>query len=88
MPDDAPDWLTTAIGNIAQTPLGPYAEHKGRVEDVSDGIAMVSGLGNVRLDEVLRFEGGQTGFARVLDPELIGCVLLDTATEVQAGDAV
>ena len=49
---------------------------------------MISGLRDVRLDEVLRFAGGQVGFARVLDPDLIGCVLLDAATDVEAGDAV
>ncbi len=53
-----------------------------------DGVALISGLRDVRLDEVLRFAGGQVGFARVLDPDLIGCVLLDAETEVQAGDAV
>jgi F-type H+-transporting ATPase subunit alpha len=51
-------------------------------------VAMISGLRDVRLDEVLRFEGGQFGFARVLDPDLIGCVFIDAATKVEAGDAV
>jgi F-type H+-transporting ATPase subunit alpha len=68
--------------------LGPRTEYKGRVEEIGDGVAMISGLRDVRLDEVLRFEGGQVGFARVLDPDLIGCVLLDAATDVEAGDAV
>jgi len=88
MPDDMPDWLAEARDLIRQTPLHPRAEHKGRVEEVGDGVAMISGLRNVQLDEVLRFEGGQKGFTRVLDPDLIGCVLLDDDTDVKAGDAV
>jgi F-type H+-transporting ATPase subunit alpha len=88
MPPDAQDWLQAARGAVRGAALGPRAEHRGRVEEIGDGVAMISGLRNVRLDEVLRFAGGQVGFARVLDPELIGCVLLDAATEVEAGDAV
>ncbi len=83
-----PDWLLAASDAVRNMPLGPRTEHRGRVEEIGDGVAMISGLRNVRLDEVLRFEGGQFGFARVLDPDLIGCVLLDAATEVEAGDAV
>jgi hypothetical protein len=61
---------------------------RGQLETIGDGVAMISGLANVRLDEVLRFQGGQVGFARVLDRDLIGCVLLDSATDVEAGEAV
>jgi F-type H+-transporting ATPase subunit alpha len=88
MPSDDTDWRISARRAINTATIGPQAEHKGRVEEIGDGIAMISGLRNVRLDEVLRFERGQVGFARVLDPDLIGCVLLDTATAVEAGDAV
>jgi F-type H+-transporting ATPase subunit alpha len=86
-PDDS-DWLIAARKTVRNVSLGPRAEHKGRVEEISDGVAMISGLPDVRLDEVLRFEGGQFGFARVLDPDLIGCVLLDAGSDVEAGDAV
>jgi len=88
MPHDTPNWITTANDVLQKTTFGPRTEHRGRVKEIGDGVAMVSGLRNVRLDEVLRFEGGQVGFARVLDPDLIGCVLLDAVTDVQAGDAV
>ena len=86
-PNDA-DWRIAARNAIDKASVGPRAEHKGRVEEISDGVAMISGLRDVRLDEVLRFAGGQVGFARVLDPDLIGCVLLDGTTTIEAGDAV
>ncbi len=82
------NWLTDAQSKLAAIPLAPRAAHRGRVEEIGDGVAMISGLRDVRLDEVLHFAGGQTGFARVLDPDLIGCVLLDGTTKVEAGDAV
>jgi F-type H+-transporting ATPase subunit alpha len=88
MPPDDPDWFTSARAKIHDASVGPYAEHRGRVEEIGDGVALISGLRNVRLDEVLHFERGQVGFARVLDPDLIGCVLLDAASDVEAGDAV
>jgi F-type H+-transporting ATPase subunit alpha len=82
------DWFNAARTALQNAPLGPRTEMRGRVEEIGDGIAMVSGLRDVRLDEVLRFAGGQVGFARVLDPDLIGCVLLDATKDVEAGDAV
>ncbi|WP_417713194.1 F0F1 ATP synthase subunit alpha [Pseudophaeobacter arcticus] len=88
MPPDTSNWVAKTADALKSAALGPRTEHKGRVEEIGDGVAMISGLRDVRLDEVLRFEGGQTGFARVLDPDLIGCVLLDAAWDVEAGDAV
>ncbi|WP_372801970.1 F0F1 ATP synthase subunit alpha [Paracoccus seriniphilus] len=88
MPNRDPDWFSTASAALRDARIGPHVQHRGRVEDVGDGIAMISGLRDVRLDEVLRFANGQVGFARVLDPDLIGCVMLDAAQDVEAGDAV
>lgn len=76
MPHDAL-WLQDAIARVQSTALGPVAEHRGRVEEIADGVAMISGLPDVRLDELLRFEAGVFGFAQVLEPDRIGCVLLD-----------
>ncbi|MGO4916141.1 F0F1 ATP synthase subunit alpha [Pseudogemmobacter sp. W21_MBD1_M6] len=81
-------WLSDAEDRLKQITLGPAAYQMGRVEEIGDGVAMISGLGNVRLDELLRFDGGQFGFAQVLDDDLIGCVLLDAATAIEAGDKV
>ncbi len=88
MPPDNSDWLVAARDAVRSAPLGTRVEQRGRVEEIGDGVALISGLPDVRLDEVLRFSGGQVGFARVLDADLIGCVLLDSATAVEAGDAV
>jgi F-type H+-transporting ATPase subunit alpha len=81
-------WLDRARAKLATTPLGPKAEQIGRVEEVGDGIALVSGMPDVRLDELLRFEGGQFGFAQMLESDRVGCVLLDDTDAVEAGDAV
>ncbi len=73
---------------MAPPSLGPQAEQIGRVEEVGDGIALVSGLPDVRLDELLRFDKGQFGFAQVLERDRVGCVLLDDVDAIEAGDTV
>ncbi len=87
MPHDAL-WLKDAAARVKSTALGPVAEHRGRVEEIANGVAMISGLPHVRLDELLRFQAGAFGFAQVLEPDRIGCVLLDASRALQAGDAV
>src|ERR1700761_5722029 len=85
---DPDAWLEGARAKLDRTVLAAQAAAVGRVEQVGDGIALVSGLTNVRLDELLRFQNGQFGFAQVLDPDTVGCVLLDDADGVEAGDTV
>jgi F-type H+-transporting ATPase subunit alpha len=84
----APIWLENARKIVAAASTGPVAEQIGLVEHVGDGIVIVSGLPNVRLNERLRFHTGQYGFAQVLERDSIGCVMLDDVDGVQAGDAV
>ena len=81
-------WLRQAKQRVKAAPLAPATEDAGRVESIADGIALVSGLPNVRLDELVRFERGQAGFALTLDRDVFGCVLLDDAAGVEAGDRV
>ena len=91
MPQDdsaATAWFATASKNVAAATLGSQAEQVGRVEEVGDGVALVSGLPDVRLDEKLRFAGGQFGLSQVLERGRVGCVLLDDVDGVAAGDSV
>lgn len=88
MPGSPEDWLTQAQSCIARANLGPRVDAIGRVESIGDGVAMVSGLPDARLDELLYLARGQTGFVHTLDRDRIGCVLLDDAAQVEAGDTV
>src|SRR6516225_4434941 len=82
------DWLSDARRRVEAASLSPSTEQVGRVERVADGIALASGLPGVRLDELVRFERGQTGFVLTLDRDAVGCVLLDEAEGIEAGDRV
>ena len=55
---------------------------------MADGIALISGLPDIRLLELLRFDEGPFGFAQTLERDRIGCVLFDGADTIAAGDTV
>ncbi len=88
-PERAADgWLLRSRKTLARAKLGTQVSAVGRVERVADGIAFVSGLPDARLDELLRFDGGQLGFALTLDVDRIGVVVLDEASRIEAGGRV
>ncbi|HZN12970.1 MAG TPA: F0F1 ATP synthase subunit alpha [Acidimicrobiales bacterium] len=60
----------------------------GRVVEVGDGIARVSGLPHAGVNELLEFEGGVLGIALNLDEESIGAVVLGDTHHVQEGQPV
>ena len=82
------DWLQRQQKIIAETALSAEAYSIGRVEHIADGIARVSGLPDVKLNELLRFEHDRLGFALTLDADGIGCVLLDEGEAIGAGSQV
>jgi len=81
-------WLAQAKRAVARTDLGVAVSHFGRVEEIADGVAFLSGLPDARLDELLSFVRGQTGFVHSLEPDRVVAVLLDHAGSVAAGDKV
>ena len=60
----------------------------GRVLEVGDGIARVSGLPNAAVNEMLRFENGLVGLALNLDEDSIGAVVLGDVEGIEEGQTV
>ncbi len=60
----------------------------GRVIEVGDGIARVSGLPGAAVNELLEFEGGTMGLALNLDEDSIGAVVLGEVGHIEEGQAV
>lgn len=60
----------------------------GRVLEVGDGIARVSGLPGAAVNEMLRFENGLVGLALNLDEDSIGAVVLGDVEGIVEGQAV
>ena len=59
------------------------AEQVGRVVEVGDGIARVSGLPSAMVNELLEFQDGTLGLAMNLDEETIGAVVLGTVDGIE-----
>jgi len=59
------------------------AEQVGRVVEVGDGIARVSGLPSAKVNELLEFRDGTLGLAMNLDEETIGAVVLGSVDTIE-----
>ncbi len=60
----------------------------GTVQFVGRDIARVSGLPNIRAEELVRFSGNYMGLVFNIDPKEIGVVLLDPSENIQVGSEV
>ena len=60
-------------------------EEIGVVDRIGDGVAIVKGLASARLQELLEFEDGSTGFAVEVREDRLGCVLLQRGAALSAG---
>jgi len=60
----------------------------GRVMEIGDGIARVSGLNDVMMSELLEFPGGVSGMALNLEPDQVGAVIMGEYAHIEEGDIV
>jgi F-type H+-transporting ATPase subunit alpha len=88
--------LTLSAGDIAAAiskGLQGYtpsleARTVGRVAEVGDGIARISGLPDCKVNELLEFEDGTVGLALNLEEMLIGSVVLGDSDAIEEGQTV
>ncbi len=64
------------------------AEKVGRVIEVFDGIAKVSGLSDIKSSEMVTFPGGETGVALNLEEDAVGVIILGDFSKIKEGDEV
>lgn len=64
------------------------AKEVGYVEEVGDGIAIISGLKHVTYGEIVVFENGEKGLVQDIQKEYIGCVIFGKDSEILEGDEV
>jgi F-type H+/Na+-transporting ATPase subunit alpha len=74
--------------NVAGFEPGVSTEQVGRVQEVYDGIARVTGLPDAAVNELLEFEAGVVGLAFNLDEESIGVVVLGDIDLLEEGQTV
>jgi F-type H+/Na+-transporting ATPase subunit alpha len=64
------------------------AEKVGHVIEVFDGIARVSGLGEIKSSEMVTFAGGEVGVALNLEEDAVGIIILGDFSNIKEGDEV
>ncbi|MHB1583038.1 MAG: F0F1 ATP synthase subunit alpha [Acidimicrobiales bacterium] len=74
--------------HVAEYTPAVSAEQIGRVVEVGDGIARVSGLPGAAVNELLEFENGTLGLALNLDEDTIGAVVLGEVDEIEEEQVV
>jgi len=77
-----------AVPGRVEGERGARLDHVGIIERVGDGIAILSGLPQAKFNELLEFPEGVRGLVFNLDEDSIGCLMLNEAPELGAGDEV
>jgi F-type H+/Na+-transporting ATPase subunit alpha len=85
----SPEEISSALRRYV-TDFEPTTEREevGRVEEVGDGIARVSGLPGAMANEMLEFPGGVVGLAMNLEEDVIGSVILGETGHIEEGSPV
>ncbi len=89
----SPDVPVPSTADLVQSLLGspgpgPQLSEIGKVTQVGDGVAIVTGLARALSDEVLEFAGGERGIVFDLEPGNLGVVLLGPSENVTLGEHV
>jgi F-type H+/Na+-transporting ATPase subunit alpha len=84
----AADIATALKNNLEGYESSLEARTVGRVAEIGDGIARVSGLPDAAVNELLEFEDGSVGLALNLDEDSIGAVVLGDTSKIEEGQTV
>jgi F-type H+-transporting ATPase subunit alpha len=85
---NADDIAAALARNVSEFTTETEAEQVGRIAEVGDGIARITGLPGATVNELLEFENGTAGLALNLDEESIGAVVLGTMEGLDEGQVV
>jgi F-type H+/Na+-transporting ATPase subunit alpha len=85
---DASEITAALQRNVAEYTPTVGTEQIGRIVEVGDGIARVSGLPGAAVNELLEFEDGTLGLALNLDEDTIGAVVLGEVDNLEEEQTV
>jgi F-type H+-transporting ATPase subunit alpha len=85
---DASEITQALQRNVAEYTPAVGTEQIGRIVEVGDGIARVSGLPGAAVNELLEFEDGTLGLALNLDEDTIGAVVLGEVDNLEEEQTV
>ncbi len=85
---DASEITQALERNVEEYTPAVGTEQIGRIVEVGDGIARVSGLPGAAVNELLEFEDGTLGLALNLDEDTIGAVVLGEVDSLEEEQTV
>jgi len=85
--DSVVDGFARAAARARPRHIAPKVAQVGRVVEVSDAIAHVEGLVDVRADELVALPGELRGIASSIREDRVGLILLGAATDLAVGAA-
>jgi F-type H+-transporting ATPase subunit alpha len=85
---NADDIAAALARNVSDFTVETEAEQVGRIIELGDGIAHISGLPGATVNELLEFENGSYGLALNLDEDSIGAVVLSAMEGLDEGQVV
>lgn len=80
--------LDSLKSQIEEFQSSAKVERVGKVIEVGDGIARITGLANVASQEMVEFENGQMGVALNLEEDTVGTIILGSDKGIREGDEV
>ncbi|OGV95826.1 F0F1 ATP synthase subunit alpha [Microgenomates group bacterium RBG_16_45_19] len=84
----SPKLIDQLTQSLKVAPSKPTFTQAGTIIRVGDGIALISGLSEARMSELLLFPGGVRGLVLNLNQDSIGVVILGSDLHLKAGDSV
>lgn len=82
------DLLQELEAQIAGVKAATFRQNVGVIREIGDGVAIVEGLSDAMLNEMLDLGHGITGLALNLDETEVGVIILGDYTQLQEGDEV
>ena len=86
--DDFGEVLARLEQQARHVQFHPQIEDLGRVQQIGDGVALVTGLDEATIDEVVVFANGVKGQVFDLGREVVGCMLYGPEEGIQASTPV
>lgn len=80
------DLEKTLLAQLAQVSSSTVVSNVGVIENLGDGVATISGLSNVMMNEIITLPGGTAGLALSLLKDSVSVVLLGEYTHLKQGD--
>ena len=71
---------------LKKTKMVVASQEIGIVNEVKDGVVLLSGLDNVAYGELIEFEKGEVGFVIDLTEDTVGSIILGNYLSIKAGD--